>query len=305
MAVYVTDAARTPVGAAGGELAGLEAAALASRPLRVLLDRTGVNPAAVDELWLGTAAAGPVARAVADEAGLRPDAAVTVVDRGPASGFLAVVRAARAVERAEADVVVAGGVGAMSAAGPEEGDVDGDHAYLRETQARWLAAHERGAFQDEVVPVNALAYDDHPRSDGAGDGAALLLLAAGADGGSRLRAAAWVRGGDLPAAVRRALDDAGVALADVDLVELHEASPEAAERAVAALGADRAKVNRRGGTLAIGDPAGMSGARLIVSAHHGLRERRGGVALAAMQTPDGAALAAVLSAPPINPGRGE
>ena len=42
----------------------------------------------------------------------------------------------------------------------------------------------------------------------------------------------------------------------------------------------------------------MSGARLIVSAHHGLRERNGGVALAAMQTPDGAALAAVLTASP-------
>ena len=199
---------------------GLGATALASKPLRLLLDRTGVDPAAVDEVWLGTAAGGPVARAVADEAGLRPDAAATVVDRGHASGFLALVRAARVVERAEADVVVAGGVGTMRGGEHAAADEEGDHGYLRETQARWLAAHERGAFQHEVVPVGDLAYDDHPRSDGAGDGATVLLLTANADGGSVLRSASWVRGGDLSAAVRRALGDAEVTLEEVDLVEL-------------------------------------------------------------------------------------
>lgn len=75
---------------------------------------------------------------------------------------------------------------------------------------------------------------------------------------------------------------AGITLADIDLVELNEAFASQAIHCVRELGLDRAKVNVRGGSLAIGHPLGASGARIATTLVHALRDSGGRYGLATM-----------------------
>jgi acetyl-CoA C-acetyltransferase len=77
------------------------------------------------------------------------------------------------------------------------------------------------------------------------------------------------------AATRKLLADVrslGITLADIDLVELSEAFAAQAIHGIDALGLDPARVNVRGGGLAIGHPLGASGARLTTTLVHALRD---------------------------------
>jgi acetyl-CoA C-acetyltransferase len=87
--------------------------------------------------------------------------------------------------------------------------------------------------------------------------------------------------GPIPA-VRKLLDRAGVALEDVDLVELNEAFASQSVAVIRELGLDRDRVNVNGGAIALGHPLGMSGARLVVSLLHELRRRGGRYGLATL-----------------------
>jgi acetyl-CoA acetyltransferase family protein len=75
---------------------------------------------------------------------------------------------------------------------------------------------------------------------------------------------------------------AGITLADIDLVELSEAFAAQAIHCIDELGLDPAKVNVRGGALAIGHPLGASGARLVTTLVHALRDSDGRYGLATM-----------------------
>jgi acetyl-CoA C-acetyltransferase len=74
--------------------------------------------------------------------------------------------------------------------------------------------------------------------------------------------------------VRKLLDRTGVAIEDVDLVELNEAFASQSVAVARELGIDDARLNVNGGAIAIGHPLGMSGARLVVSLLHELRRRQ-------------------------------
>ncbi|MGN6799841.1 MAG: thiolase family protein, partial [Gaiellaceae bacterium] len=78
--------------------------------------------------------------------------------------------------------------------------------------------------------------------------------------------------GPVPA-VRKLLDRTGVAIGDVDLVELNEAFASQSVAVARELGIDEDRLNVNGGAIAIGHPLGMSGARLVVSLLHELRRR--------------------------------
>ena len=83
--------------------------------------------------------------------------------------------------------------------------------------------------------------------------------------------------GPIPA-VRKLLDRTGFTLADIDLVELNEAFAAQAIHCIETLGLDHEKVNVRGGSLAIGHPLGASGARIVTTLVHAMRQggaRRG------------------------------
>ena len=87
--------------------------------------------------------------------------------------------------------------------------------------------------------------------------------------------------GPMPA-VRRLLERTGVAIGDVDLVELNEAFASQSVAVVRELGIDPERVNVNGGAIALGHPLGMSGARLVVSLLHELRRRGGRYGLATL-----------------------
>ena len=193
-------------------------------------------------------------------------------------------------------------------------------AFALRSQQRWAAATGSGRFDEELVPVNGLTQDEHPRPDttaeklaalkpvfreggsvtagnasGVNDGAAALVIA------SEERAAALgveplgrfvgsavagvdprVMGiGPVPA-VRKLLERTGLAVGDLDLVELNEAFASQSLAVIRELGLDDERVNVNGGAIAMGHPLGMSGARLVVSLLHELRRRDGRYGLATL-----------------------
>jgi acetyl-CoA acetyltransferase family protein len=87
--------------------------------------------------------------------------------------------------------------------------------------------------------------------------------------------------GPVPA-TRKALERAGIGVADLDLVELNEAFASQSLVCIDDLGLDPAKVNVNGGAIALGHPLGMSGARLITMLTHELCRTGGRYGLATM-----------------------
>ena len=77
-------------------------------------------------------------------------------------------------------------------------------------------------------------------------------------------------------AMRKAVERAGLTLADLDLVELNEAFAAQSLAVVHELGLNPAKVNVHGGAIALGHPIGASGARVLTTLVHALQARGGG-----------------------------
>ena len=87
--------------------------------------------------------------------------------------------------------------------------------------------------------------------------------------------------GPIPA-TRKALARAGLAVSDLDLVELNEAFASQSIACIRELGLDPARVNVDGGAIALGHPLGASGGRLIATLVHGLHRTGGRYGLASM-----------------------
>jgi 3-oxoadipyl-CoA thiolase len=99
--------------------------------------------------------------------------------------------------------------------------------------------------------------------------------------------------GPVPAS-RLALERAGLAVADLDLVELNEAFASQALACIRELGLDPERVNVNGGAIALGHPLGMSGARMATMLVHELRARGARYGLATMCIGVGQGIATVL-----------
>jgi 3-oxoadipyl-CoA thiolase len=193
-------------------------------------------------------------------------------------------------------------------------------AFALRSQQRWAAAADAGRFDDELVAVNGVDRDEHPRpqttaeklaelrpafreggsvtagnASGINDGAAALVIAS-EEKAQALRAeplgifvGSAVTGvdprvmgiGPIPA-VRRLLERTGIGIEEVDLVELNEAFASQSLVVARELGLDENKLNVNGGAIALGHPLGMSGARLVVSLLHELRRRGGRYGLATL-----------------------
>ena len=116
---YIVDAVRSPVGRRGGGLAEVHPADLGAHSLAALVHRTGIDPAAVDDVVFGCVdtvggQAGDIARTCWLAAGLPDHVPGTTVDRQCGSSQQAIHFAAQAVLSGTMDVVVAGGVQQMS-----------------------------------------------------------------------------------------------------------------------------------------------------------------------------------------------
>jgi acetyl-CoA C-acetyltransferase len=116
---YIVEAVRTPVGRRRGGLAAVHPADLGAHPIRSIVERTGVDPAAIEDVVFGCldtigAQAGDIARTAALAAGLPDSVPGVTVDRQCGSSQQAVSFAAQAVMAGTADLVLAGGVQVMS-----------------------------------------------------------------------------------------------------------------------------------------------------------------------------------------------
>jgi 3-oxoadipyl-CoA thiolase len=118
---YVVDAIRTPVGSYRGVLAGVRPDDLAAHTVAAVVDRTGVDPERIADVYLGAANQSgednrDVARMAVLLAGLPDSVPGATVNRLCASGLEAINAAARAVKLGEGDFYLGGGVESMSRA---------------------------------------------------------------------------------------------------------------------------------------------------------------------------------------------
>jgi acetyl-CoA C-acetyltransferase len=109
---------RTPVGRYGGVLKDVDAETLASTVVKAVVERSGIDPAAIDDCILGqgypSGESPAIGRTAALSAGLPIEVPGTQVDRRCGSGLQAICLAAMEVQTEVADVVLAGGVESMS-----------------------------------------------------------------------------------------------------------------------------------------------------------------------------------------------
>jgi len=191
-------------------------------------------------------------------------------------------RAARAADGGLFDDEIVPVIGHDEAGGLIE--VVDDQSIRRDTTAERLAALEP-AFLPRVGTITAAT--SAPLSDGAAALVVMSLAEARRQGLAPLAAVVGTAVAGVPpasmgtgpvAAVRKLLGRTGVAVGDIDLVELNEAFAAQAIHCIDSLGLDPSRVNVRGGGLAIGHPLGASGARITTTLLHAMRDagaRRG------------------------------
>jgi len=97
-------------------------------------------------------------------------------------------------------------------------------------------------------------------------------------------------------AMRKAVDRAGLALKDLDAIELNEAFASQSLAVVRELGLDPARVNVHGGAIALGHPIGASGARVLTTLVHVLQARGGGRGAASLCIGGGMGTAMIVEA---------
>jgi acetyl-CoA C-acetyltransferase len=270
---YVVDAIRTPVGKKGGALAAVHPADIGAHVLDRLVDRTGIDPAAVDDVVFGALdvigpMGGNVARTAWLSAGLPESVPATTVDRQCGSSQQAVHFAAQAVMSGTADLVVAGGVQNMSMipigsslraasdlgfASPYDGAVGWRARYGDEEISQFRAAEliaEKWAITREEM--EAYAVRSHERAIAAAEAGrfdAELVPLAGLtrDEGPRQPDLAKIRSlptlrpdGRLTAALASQISDGGsaVLIASEAAVRAHGLTPRARIHHLTVLGDD-------------------------------------------------------------------
>jgi acetyl-CoA acyltransferase len=195
-------------------------------------------------------------------------------------------RAARAADTGLFEDEIVPVVGHDEAGGVME--VVHDQSIRRDSTPEQLAALEP-AFLPKIGTITAAT--SAPLSDGA---AAMVVMSLAEAQRQELAPLARVVGtavvgvppammGTGPvAATRKLLERTGTTIGGIDLVELNEAFAAQAIHCIDALGLDPAKVNVRGGSLAIGHPLGASGVRIATTLLHTMRDTGAKVGLATM-----------------------
>ncbi|SEG87354.1 acetyl-CoA C-acetyltransferase [Thermomonospora echinospora] len=272
---YIVDAVRSPVGRRGGGLSGVHPADLGAHVLTALMERTGVDPGAVEDVVFGCVdaigpQAGDIARTCWLAAGLPEHVPGVTVDRQCGSSQQAVHFAAQAVLSGTSDLVVAGGVqnmsqipigSAMTAAAPL-GFTDGPFAGSRGWTARYgdvevsqFAGAEQIAREWDLSreDMEAFAYRSHQRAIAAIDGGLFTKETAPLEGVSddegprrdtTLEKMASLKtlmdGGRLTAAVSSQISDGAAALliASERAVREHGLTPRARVHHLSARGED-------------------------------------------------------------------
>lgn len=163
---WIVEAVRTPIGRHGGALSGVRPDDLAALALGALMERSGLPPAEVEDVYMGCAnQAGEdnrnVARMALLLAGFPVEVAGTTVNRLCGSGLDAVAQAARAIMLGEAHVYIGAGVESMSRAPwalpkPERGHPTGN-ATLYDTTLGWRFVNPRMEQLGHTDPLGVTA----------------------------------------------------------------------------------------------------------------------------------------------------
>ncbi len=207
-------------------------------------------------------------------------------------------------------------------------------AFAVASHKKAAAAAEAGKFDDEIVPIGDVKTDGTIRPDSNVEKLATLKPAFLADGSVTAASSSPLTDGsaavlvcseayadehELPKlariksiavagcgaeimgigpvpATKKALERAGLTLADIDIIELNEAFAAQGLSVMKELGMDESKVNLDGGAIALGHPLGTSGARITGKAASLLKREGGKYALATMCIGGGQGVASVLEA---------
>lgn len=115
--VVIVSAVRTPIGSFGGSLSGFSATQLGGFAIKGALERIGLQPSLVQEVYMGNVLSANLGQAPATQAakyaGL-PDLPATTINKVCASGTKAIMLAAQSIALGQNDIVVAGGMESMS-----------------------------------------------------------------------------------------------------------------------------------------------------------------------------------------------
>jgi acetyl-CoA C-acetyltransferase len=116
--VYILSAVRTPIGSFGGSLSSLTATALGSIAVKGALEKTGIDPKEIQEIFIGNVLSAGLGQApatqIAQGAGLGFEIPATLVNKVCASGMKAVMFGAQSIMLGQNDVVMTGGAESMS-----------------------------------------------------------------------------------------------------------------------------------------------------------------------------------------------
>jgi acetyl-CoA acyltransferase len=348
---FIIDCVRTPVGKAPkGSLRLTRPDDLAAAALRGLLERHPQLPVdAIDDVILGCAMPEGeqgmnLARIAALAAGLPVETPALTINRFCSSGLQAIAMAVDRIRAGGAHAILAGGAESMSmvpmagyqfAPNPRLVDEwpeiyismgltaervqqrcgisrEEQDAFALRSHQLALAAQQAGHFDDELIPLPALARDEGPRADTSlealaklrpafhargtvtagnasqmSDGAAAALIvsedrarALGLTPMARLVSfavagiAPEIMGLGPVHAIPRALAMANLTLDDIGVIELNEAFAVQALGVIREAGLDPDKVNIHGGAIALGHPLGCTGAKLTATILRAMR--RGG-----------------------------
>ncbi len=242
---YIIDAVRSPVGRRGGGLCGVHPADLGAHSIGALIERTEVDPGAVDDVVFGCVdtigpQAGDIARTCWLAAGMPEHVPGTTVDRQCGSSQQAVHFAAQAVMSATSDLVVAGGVQNMSAipissamfAGqahgfddPFSGSIGWQKRYgdqeVSQFRGAEMIAQDWGISREDMETFAVTSHERaiRARAEGRFDAEIVALAGIEADEGPRepdldkIRSLApLVEGGRLTAALASQISDASAAI---------------------------------------------------------------------------------------------
>ena len=150
--VAIVSPVRTAVGNFGGTLRDVSAAELASTVIKETLDRSGVDPAKVDDVILGhgyPSGENPaIGRLAALKAGLPIEVPGYQLDRRCSSGLQAILNASMLIQTENADVVIAGGVESMSG------------AEFYNNESRWGARYGSVTFHDRLARARVTISPD-------------------------------------------------------------------------------------------------------------------------------------------------
>jgi acetyl-CoA C-acetyltransferase len=115
--VYIVSATRTPIGSFGGALSPLSATQLGAIAIKSAVEKAGLQPGQIQEVFMGNVLSANVGQAPATQAAIfagLPYLPATTVNKVCASGMKAIMLAAQSISSGENDIVVAGGMESMS-----------------------------------------------------------------------------------------------------------------------------------------------------------------------------------------------